>query len=411
MLIPLERPVPRTERFRQALETPLDRGFRQRTQRGDGLVGPPARLGLGRSGDLVFAQRIDLGVEQRRILTRGDAGDTRVDPLTQRLRLGITVCGAATEEEEGHGDNPGSQIGARTLPGGLSLRRQVDHVVDQLECHADPLTVVGDGVGELRRCVREHHAHARGGRDQRARLVGEHLQVVLHRIVPGLRADRLVQLAEAQSLKGACLEQDRLLPHARDERRGAGEEQIAGKDRHRVRPHRLGGRDATAKAGVIHDVVVVERGKVGDLDGLRGAAHQVVRAVAELAREERQHRSDPLASRLRQVARGGVGDLGGEAEVLEQADFNKLELFLHALRMAAIGDAVEQPHGKGLGRRVAGDRHFAVVQGVLRHDHSLRPSIAGAPSLALTTPTWRCRASWRSQPSSEPEPSWPLRVS
>ena len=114
--------------------------------------------------------------------------------------------------------------------------------------------------------------------DQRPGLVGEHLDVVLHGVLAGLRTDGLVQLAEHEALEGVGLQTDGPLAQPCHQLVRAGEEQISGQDRHRVAPHGLGARHPAAFVRVVHHIVVVERGQVGDLD--RGGRGDDVRVVA-----------------------------------------------------------------------------------------------------------------------------------
>ncbi len=119
--------------------------------------------------------------------------------------------------------------------------------------------------------VAEDDADLGRGRDERAGLVGEHLQVVRDRVLAVARADGLVQLAEAQALERVGLEAEGALAEPRDDLARAREQQVAGEDRDGVAPDRLGAGHAAAHLRLIHDVVVVERGEVGDLDAWAAA--------------------------------------------------------------------------------------------------------------------------------------------
>ena len=66
------------------------------------------------------------------------------------------------------------------------------------------------------------------------------------------------------------------------------------------------GRTAADGRGV-HDVVVVQRREVRQLDDDRGVAHLRPRRVAEVAGEQREHRPHPLATGLHEVPAGVVG--------------------------------------------------------------------------------------------------------
>src|SRR5436190_960821 len=59
--------------------------------------------------------------------------------------------------------------------------------------------------------------------------------------------------------------------------------------------------------GLVHHVVVVQGGKVGELHHGRGQHHVGSAAVADLRRDGREQRAEPLAARVDQVP-GGLGD-------------------------------------------------------------------------------------------------------
>ena len=88
-----------------------------------------------------------------------------------------------------------AQVGARRLAGLGRLARDVEDVVGQLERDADPLAEPGDESRRSSSAAGQNRAEPRRGRDQRAGLVGQHLQVVLDRVLALGRPDRLVDLA------------------------------------------------------------------------------------------------------------------------------------------------------------------------------------------------------------------------
>ena len=126
-------------------------------------------------------------------------------------------------------------------------------------------------------------------------------------------------------------------PRLRHELAGAGEQQVAGEDRDRVAPHGLRARHAAAALGVVHDVVVVERAEVGDLDRLGGGDHVVGDAGAELRGEQREHGAHALAARFEQVARRDIRDRVGEADLVEQARLDALDAVVDRLRHRPVG--------------------------------------------------------------------------
>jgi len=130
---------------------------------------------------------------------------------------------------------------------------------------------------------------------------------VVDRSLAVLRSDALVDLAGDQALEGLGLQAHRFRTEVGQDLRGSGEQEVAGEDRDRVVPARIRRGYAAAQRGLIHHIVVVERGQVREFDDgpRRHDAGRV--AVAELGGEEGEQRTEPLAARVDQVARG-LGD-------------------------------------------------------------------------------------------------------
>ena len=147
-----------------------------------------------------------------------------------------------------------------------------------------------------------------GCRDQRTGLVGQYLQVELHRVFAGLRAHGLVHLTEHEALERVGLQPDRALADLRHELARTGEQQVSGQDRDVVAPHRVRARHPAAHVRAIHDVVVVQRTEVGHLERRGARDHVVGGALAELGGQQRQHGTHPLATGLVEVTGGRVGE-------------------------------------------------------------------------------------------------------
>ena len=116
----------------------------------------------------------------------------------------------------------------------------------------------------------------------------------------------LVELTHAQALEGLGVGHDGLRAEGRHQLGGPGHEDVAGEDGGGVAPHGLGARGATAQRGLIHDVVVIEGGDVGQLHGHPGVADLLAGGqgrVAELGGQQGQDRAQALAPGLGQVAR------------------------------------------------------------------------------------------------------------
>ena len=109
------------------------------------------------------------------------------DELAQP-RLGRVVAGEG--EERGQGGDALAQVGAGRLARRTALADDVEQVVGDLEGDADLLAERGQRGHQRRVDAGEAGAEAGGGGDQRAGLVGEHLEVVLDRVLAGLRRRR-----------------------------------------------------------------------------------------------------------------------------------------------------------------------------------------------------------------------------
>ena len=155
---------------------------------------------------------------------------------------------------------------------------------------------------------------------------------MLDGVVLRLRPDRLVQLAEAQAFEGDRLKLDGALAQARDEPARAREQEIAGEDRDRVAPHGVRARDAATHLRIVHDVVVVEGGKMRDLHGLRGDDDLGGVPETELDREQRERGPDALAPRFEEIAGGDVGEIVGEGHLRQEALLDELQPLLEGER-------------------------------------------------------------------------------
>lgn len=84
---------------------------------------------------------------------------------------------------------------------------------------------------------------------------------------------------------------------------GFREEEIAGQDCDRVIPPLVGGRGAAAQLGFVHDIVVIERGEVGEFDHHGRFDHIRVGGVgAEVAGQDGQQGAEALAAGVDEVA-------------------------------------------------------------------------------------------------------------
>src|SRR5699024_6150378 len=114
-------------------------------------------------------------------------------------------------------------------------------------------------------------------------------------------------LTGAEAHEGVGLDADGLCPEARDDLGGRPKEQVPDQDRGRVVVGDIGAGDATTQLRLIHYVVVVERGQVGQLhpDGSvdhSGPGGDVACVRPYLRGQERQHRPEPFAPSVAEVA-------------------------------------------------------------------------------------------------------------
>ena len=221
----------------------------------------------------------------------------------QQLAQSRTVRIAVGEREQDRQRTDAlPEVGSRGLAGGCRIAGDVDEVVGELEGHAIDLAECGHSLDLLSRRTGQHGAEPRRCGDQRRRLVGQDLQVVLDRVGALRRAGCLGDLPLHQPGEGAGLDMRRLRAERGREVGGAGEQVVAGKDGDRVGPAGVGAPGTPPYVRLVHDVVVVERGKVGELDD-DGRIDDVRRArIAEVAGEQGEHGPDPLAPGLDQMA-------------------------------------------------------------------------------------------------------------
>ena len=102
---------------------------------------------------------------------------------------------------------------------------------------------------------------------------------------------------------------------------------------------------ATARVGLVDHVVVVERGQVHELDR-HGPGHEArVGGVAEVARQQHQHRPEPLAARGDQVGGGLRQQAGGlHVDGLLQGDLDLVEAGPHLGLQGGVGRLEARDH-------------------------------------------------------------------
>ncbi len=158
----------------------------------------------------------------------------------------------------------------------------------------------------------------------------------------------LQDLAGHQALERLGLDADGLGAEVRERVGGAGEEEVAGEDGDRVAPAGVGAGDAAPDVGLVHDVVVVERGEVGQLDD-HGGGHDAGRVgVSELGGEHHEQRAEALPAGQDEVLRGlrDEGDvaLGGVQETRLHGRQTGLDIGLKSLVPHAEAERPDDGH-------------------------------------------------------------------
>ncbi len=205
-------------------------------------------------------------------------------------------------------------------------------------------------MGLFDRHPAEHAAETGAGRDQRAGLLREHPQVVRDRVLAGQRAGRLGDLPVDQPGERVGLDADGLDAELGDHVGGAGEEVVADQDGDRVAPARVGAGRAAAHQRLVHDVVVVQRREVGELDHRRGEHHLLVVRVAEVSGQRHEQRPEPLAAGIDEMP-GGLGDQRvGARDRVDQHRLDVPQDRRDAGLQLRIGEAQADRRAEALGR-------------------------------------------------------------
>ena len=165
------------------------------------------------------------------------------------------------------------------------------------------LAIAAHDVDCLRRAATEHRAIARSSGDKHTGLVGKHTKVVLDRVDAIGRRSGVADLPRAQSHESLSLDLYSYGPEPGDKLGSLTEEQVTDQDRVRVAVLRVGTDYTAAQFGLVHHVVVVQRGQVSQLDAGRRGDNVTIASVAELGGKKSEHRAESLPPCLGQVHR------------------------------------------------------------------------------------------------------------
>ena len=292
--------------------------------------------------------------------------------------------------DDGQGALALAQVGAGGLAGLVGLGLDVDEVVGELEGDAEALAELAHDVDRRVVAAGEHRAVAGRGGDEHAGLVGEHPEVVVDRVGAGRARPVVADLARAQPHEGLGLDLDGLRPEVGDDVGGRAEEQVTDEDGGGVAVGGVRAGRPAAHVGLVHDVVVVERGQVGELDPGGRRDDAVVDAVAQLGRQQREQRPEPLAARGGEVRvrLGQEGVLGVDPLRDERVDGGEPLGELRAQPLRGTGQ-LEHRGGAPLRRFRRHRRHSRNCEALLaisRRNPGTMPSttVAATPKVIAT---------------------------
>ena len=204
-------------------------------------------------------------------------------------QLGVGLA----RQDQRQRDRAVEQVGAPGLAGALRRPGDVQHVVEQLEGHADPFAERGQGWERTATLDRPELARRA---EQHRRLEAAALQVSLH-------VDRSPRVGPLHQLTGGELRAGpREHPHRRHRARfdqlgeGAGEQQVPGRGGESAARGSDHSRAAAAQRRSVQDIVVDQRGAVHQLHRHRGAQQALGLRRWHAGGEEYQQRAQALAA-------------------------------------------------------------------------------------------------------------------
>ena len=184
-------------------------------------------------------------------------------------------------------------------------RGHVEHVVDDLEAHAEVVAEGGECLEGRIVDRRDHAADATRRREERGGLARDRVDVRVDGPVGVEEVLQLEHLPAAQLADGGREQGGDVGAERRGERRRPGEQVVAGEDGHDVRPAGVHARDAPPGLGLVDHVVVVQRTEVHQLhrhpagDGVVGDRPE---ALGGVGGADREGRAQPLAAGGDEVA-------------------------------------------------------------------------------------------------------------
>ena len=188
----------------------------------------------------------------------------------------------------------------------------IERIIDDLEGQAEILAIGGKRGGVAGSRGGQRAGFSRG-LEQRAGLGFDDGEVFLGRQVAGGHGGELAHFAlgDHGRSRGEAV-QDLEAVGFDQQVEGAGEQEVADKDRGLVAPDCLGGGLATAQRTLVDDVVMQQGGRVDELDGRREGVRRGVGLAHRIGRDQGDQRPKALAARRDDIA-GKIWDDGDRA--------------------------------------------------------------------------------------------------
>ena len=302
-----------------------------------------------------------------RVVDRAVALHQRHDPRQVAVAVGFLrhdlrqpgplVVGAVfAQMQEGQRHLSLSQVLAERFSEHLPRRGVIERVVRHLERHADRLAEREQGIALRGIGVRRHRAHPAGRRDQRPGLVLDDFQIFPLGDRRVVLVGQLHQLALGHLPAGFRETFIHVLvaePHDAADRLAI--EVVAGENRHLVAPQPVGGLASAAQIGMIHDVVVQQRGRMDVFD--QAGQQDVVPAgvPGRAGAQDQEEGANPLPAAAEDVGAHGVDQRDLGIQVLADLILDGVELAAIVLPDIAHSrdGACVRPfrHGRILGKR------------------------------------------------------------
>ncbi len=228
----------------------------------------------------------------------------------------MQLGGLAHHVDHGQRVDALEQVLAGVLAERIVGRREVEHVVDDLEAHAEVTTEARERVEGRVTDARHHAADATRRREQRGGLAFDGRRVVLFGAVDVEEVLQLEHLTATQLADGRREQRRHVGTERRGQRRCTSEQEVACEDGDDVAPARVHAGHAAARLGFVDHVVVVERSEVHQLARHRAGEGVVGRRArrrrrpraGRVRRDQREGGAQPLAAGADEVG----GDLGEE---------------------------------------------------------------------------------------------------